>query len=671
MTTDPYPHLESLDDSTLAFVAEANQQTHQTFMQSPYFHDVRQAVLNTLQDEKQIPFCQEHRGRMYHFYQSAEYPKGVYRVAKAVNYRAGLPQWQILFNVADFDEVLADDVYLDGVSHYVEQPLRVLLSLSAAGRDAAYTLEFDLATGQIVPGGLHFPLGKNHVSWRDEDSVWVCPAWDERQCTEAGYAREVWLIERGQSFEEGTPVFQIDASDMMVNAWRYLDSKGTPIDLIEASSSFFQKTYLYVGPDLQPQPLKLPKTADVVGYIGGQLLLRLTETWVRNKKRYEAGSLLALSLSKGSLGTATVLFAPTATQALESVETTKNHIVLSLLDEVKGRLAVWRYDASGWNEVATPMLPSGAIDMVDQPWGTDTVYLACSDFVTPLTLYALDVSLMELVVVRKQPKQFDPSGVTVAQYWANSDDGVAIPYFWVGQQATPDTPTLVYVYGGFGVPELPHYLGTVGKHWLEQGGAFVLANVRGGGEFGPQWHRAAQGRNKHKSVDDLLAIVADLSVSGRSSAAKIAIQGGSNGGLVVASAYARAPERIGAMVCEVPLTDMLRYDELYAGASWVEEYGDPKCPNTVDSLLALSPYHQIATAKAYPPALLTTSLTDDRVHPGHAIKFYARLRDQKAPAYLYVSDNGGHTGNGTQAQTAEEMAVIMAFLKKSLITNHQ
>lgn len=666
MTTDPYQHLESLDDTTLAFVAEANQQTQQAFMQSPYFHDVRQAVLNTLQDEKQIPFCQEHHARMYHFYQSSEYPKGVYRVATATTYRAGLPDWKILFNVADFDEVLGDDVYLDGVSHYVEQPLRVLLSLSAAGRDAAYTLEFDLATGQIVPGGLHFPLGKNHVSWRDENSVWVCPAWDERQCTEAGYSREVWLIERGQSFEEGTPVFQVAPEDMMVNAWRYLDSKGTPIDLIEASHSFFQKTYFVVGLDLQPKALKLPKTADVVGYIGGQLLVRLTERWVRNKHPYEAGSLLALSLRKGSLGAATVLFAPTQTQALESVETTKNHIVLSLLDEVKGRLAVWRYDASGWHEVAPPTLPVGAIDIADQPWGSDTVYLACSDFVTPLTLYALDVSLMELVVVRKQPKQFDPSGVTVAQYWADSADGVAIPYFWVGKQAGPETPTLVYVYGGFGVPELPHYLGTVGKHWIEQGGAFVLANVRGGGEFGPEWHRAAQGQHKHKSVDDLLAIVADLSATGRSSAAKIAIQGGSNGGLVVASAYVRAPESLGAMVCEVPLTDMLRYDELYAGASWVEEYGDPKDPKAIDCLQALSPYHQVKADQVYPPALLTTSLTDDRVHPGHAIKFYARLHEQQAPVYLCMSDNGGHTGNGTQAQTAEELAVILAFLKQSL-----
>lgn len=666
MITDPYQHLESLDDATLAFVAEANDQTQQRFMQSPYFHDTAQAVLQTLQDEKQIPFCQEHRASMYHFYQSAEYPKGVYRVATTTAYRAGLPEWQILFNVADFDAILNDDVYLDGVSHYVEQPLRVLLSLSAAGRDAAYTVEFDLSTGQIVPGGLHFPLGKNHVSWRDENSVWVCPAWDERQCTEAGYSREVWLIERGQSFSEGTPIYQVETSDMMVNAWRYLDPKGTPIDLIEAASSFFQKTYLVVGPDLQPQPLRLPKTSEVVGYIAGQLLVRLTEDWSRNKHSYRAGSLLALPLNKGMLKTAVVLFEPSDTQALESVETTKNHIVLSLLDEVKGRLAVWRYDAQGWHALDTPTLPAGAIDIVDQPWGSDIVYVACSDFVTPLTLFALDVSLMELVVVRRQPKQFDASGVTVAQHWADSADGVAIPYFWVGKQARPDTPTLVYAYGGFGVPELPHYLGTIGKHWVEQGGAFVLVNARGGGEFGPRWHKAAQGHNKHKSVDDVLAVVADLIAHGRSSAAKIALQGGSNGGLVVASAYVRAPEQLGAMVCEVPLTDMLRYDELYAGASWIEEYGDPKNPEAQASLLALSPYHQINVAKAYPAALLTTSLTDDRVHPGHAIKLYAKLKAQQTPAYLYVSDSGGHTGNGTQNQTAEEVAVILAFLKQSL-----
>ena len=290
------------------------------------------------------------------------------------------------------------------------------------------------------------------------------------------------------------------------------------------------------------------------------------------------------------------------------------------------------------------------------------VYVAASDFTTPLTLFALDLNVMELTVLRRQPKQFDAGGIKVQQLHAQSSDGVSIPYYHVGKQTAPDTPTLVYVYGGFGMPELPHYLGTIGRHWLAQGHAFVLANVRGGGEFGPAWHQAAQGVNKHKSVDDLLAVVHDLAARGLSAPAHIGLQGGSNGGLVAASAFVRTPQSMGALVCEVPLTDMLNYAQLSAGASWIEEYGDPENPAERESLAALSPYHRLSDGQKYPPALITTSFSDDRVHPAHALKFYAKLRRISPQSWLYAPAEGGHSGNGTQAQTAAELACVLQFL---------
>ena len=273
---------------------------------------------------------------------------------------------------------------------------------------------------------------------------------------------------------------------------------------------------------------------------------------------------------------------------------------------------------------------------------------------------------MELTVLRKQPAQFDAQGIDVQQRFADSADGTRIPYYWVGKQKSPDTPTLVYCYGGFDVPELPHYMGTIGKHWLERGGAFVLANIRGGGEF-VGWHEAAMRRNKHKSVDDLLAVIADLHTHGYTSAPHTAIQGGSNGGLMVASAFCRQPARIGALVCEVPLTDMLRYTELYAGASWVEEYGDPADPEMREYLAQFSPYHQLSGSLHYPPAFITTSLADDRVHPAHALKFYAKLAAlQPDTTWLYAPETGGHTGNGTQEQSADELACLLAFLRQTI-----
>ena len=660
---DPYAYLEDLSSpATAHFAAGAHAETLARFCADEAFAALAADITAQLQDERQIPFCQEHRGRMYHFYQNAQYPKGVYRVCSAASYRAGMPDWQVLFAVADFDEVLGDDVYLDGVSHYVEAPHQALLTLSSAGADAAYTVEFDLNAGAIVAGGFHFPAGKNHIAWRDENSVWVCPAWDEHQLTRSGYPRQVWLMQRGQSFEEALPVHQMDAGGVMVNAWRYLDAQGAPIDLIEAADGFFSKDYLYVSPEGETGRLKLPRDCEVAGYLAGQLMLQLRSDWVRANQSYPAGSLVAVKLNKGELGAAHLLFAPNETQALESVETTKRFVVANILDNVSGRLLAWRFSDGLWQQQSLPALPQGALELTDQPWGGDVVYVAASDFTTPLTLFALDLNVMELTVLRRQPKQFDAGGIKVQQLHAQSSDGVSIPYYHVGKQTAPDTPTLVYVYGGFGMPELPHYLGTIGRHWLAQGHAFVLANVRGGGEFGPAWHQAAQGVNKHKSVDDLLAVVHDLAARGLSAPAHIGLQGGSNGGLVAASAFVRAPQSMGALVCEVPLTDMLNYAQLSAGASWIEEYGDPENPAERESLAALSPYHRLSDGQKYPPALITTSFSDDRVHPAHALKFYAKLRRISPQSWLYAPAEGGHSGNGTQAQTAAELACVLQFL---------
>ena len=655
---DSYLHFENLESpETQNFAAAAHAETRARFLENDKARELSDGILAQLQDTRQIPFCQEHRARMYHFHQDAEYPKGVYRVCTAATYRSGYPEWKILFSVADFDELLGDDVYLGGVSHLVEKPNRALLTLSKSGGDTAYTLEVDLEAGELVEGGFHFPAGKNHVSWRDENSVWVCPAWDERQLTESGYPREVWLVERGKSFEESLPVYQIGEDGMMVNAWRYLDPQGSPIDLIEASDGFYTKTYLQVSAEGEAKPLNLPNDCDVVGYLAGHLLLTLRKDWNRANQSYPSGALVAVKLNRGELGVAQLLFSPDETQALESVETTKRFVVASLLENVQGRLKAWRFTDGKWQEVELPRLPSGALEMTDQPWGGDVVYLAASDFTTPLTLFALDLNVMELTVMRRQPQQFDSGGINVQQFWTTSADGERIPYFHVGKNATPDTPTLVYAYGGFGIPELPHYLGSVGKYWLEEGNAFVLANIRGGGEFGPRWHQAAQGISKHKSVDDLLAVVRDLSERGMSSPRHIGLQGGSNGGLITAAAFVR----------EVPLTDMIRYPLLSAGSSWTDEYGNPQKYEVCKRWLGeLSPYHNLSDGIDYPPALITTSLSDDRVHPAHALKFYAKLRETSPQSWLYAPDGGGHTGNGTQRESADELACVLLFLKEFL-----
>lgn len=663
---DPYLYLENLDDpATRDFAAAAHEQLRR-HLYGEDFNALCGDITAMLQDERQIPFCQEHRAQMYHFYQSADAPKGVYRVCSAADYRAGLPHWRVLFQVAAFDAVLDDDVSLAGVSHCVTAPHKVLLTLSADGADAAYTLEFDLETQQLVADGFHFPLGNNHIAWRDADSVWVCPAWDERQCTRSGYPRQVWLLRRGQDMAAAQPIFEANPEDMMVHAWRYLDGQGAPIDLMEVAYGFYRKQYYQIAADGAVRPIGLPETADIAGYLGGQLLVQLHHDWQRARQHYAAGSLLAVKLNKGELGRAQVLFAPQPGQALEAVETSRHFAMAHVLDQAAGRLCVWRCENGAWRPVAAPDFPGGALEITDQPWGGDVVYVATSGFTTPLTLYALDLQQMELSVMRRQKAQFTAEDIAVRRLQAPSADGTAVPYYHVGRRHDADTPTLVYVYGGFGVPELPHYLGAIGRYWLGLGFAFVLAHVRGGGEFGPAWHQAAQGMYKHRSVDDLLAVVTDVHRRGLSTPACTAIQGGSNGGLVTAAAYCRQPHSLGALVCEVPLTDMLRYPQLSAGASWLEEYGDPDDPVQRVALAALSPYHQIHEGQAYPPALITTHLGDDRVHPAHALKFYARLQAVGAPVWLAAPASGGHGGGVTQAETATELATVLAFLYRTV-----
>lgn len=647
------------------FIFKHNQNLESTLVQSSQFNSLKNNILDILQSDKNIPYCEEHEGKMYHFFQSELYPKGVYRVCSAASYRAGIPKWRILFSVADFDSVLNEDVFFAGIIHYTLKPTNVLIMLAPNGQDAKYTIEFDLLEQKIVESGFHFPLGKNHISWKDEDSVWVCPAWDQRQITESGYPSEVWLMNRGQSFSEATPIFKTDPKHLLANAWRYLDGQGSPIDIIEEAKSFFQKKYYVITQNLETVPIKIPESAVLVGYLDGQLLIHLQQDWQRASHLIPAGSLIAVVLNKGNLGQAHILFAPNERQTIEMVETTRSYIVLHYLDNVHSFLKSWFWQDGAWKEHHLPELPPGTIEFIDQPWGGNLMTLSIENFLMPPTLFSLDLTHNELTVLRKAPKLFDSSHFKIKQHFAKSQDGTSVPYFWVGNPNLMDSPTLIYTYGGFSVPELPYYLENFGKHWLEKGGTFVLANVRGGGEFGPKWHQTAQKQNKHKSVDDLIAVIDDLVDTKKTKANKIALQGGSNGGLLVASVYARAPEKVKAVICEAPLIDMENYTSYASGRSWIEEYGDPAIPHERTYLANLSPLNNLKSGIKYPTLLLTTSLSDDRVHPLHAILFAQKIENLEHEVNLYTSNDGGHTGNDTQEMLAHELALLFTFLYHS------
>ncbi|RMD01764.1 S9 family peptidase [Aquitalea palustris] len=671
---DSHLWLESLDDpAVLQWVAAQNSRTQALLDTDARYAPLQRDILAHLRDTRQIPFFSEHAGWLYNFHQDEHHPRGIYRRSTLAAYQSGAQEWQTVLDVDALAAEAGKDWFLDGVAHCTVAPTRVLVHLSEGGGDASLAWEYDLDAAAWVEQGLRFPKGKNHIAWRDPDSVFVCPGWKGAPLTRSGYPSEVWLVERAADGQhQWQQLFVAPKGAMMVAAWRYLDGTDGVLDLIEAADGFYSKTYHLIDAELQTRPLPLPAKADIEGYLHGQFIVKLAEDWSWQGVVHLAGSLLAVPLKHllGGEGVVQCLVQPAPRLAIESVETTRSSVVVNLIDNVRSRLQAFDLHGAQWQPRSLPVPDSGVIEFADQPWDSEVLCYSFSDFLNPTGLYRLDVASGQQECLRQQPAAFDASRFVAEQCWATAPDGVAIPYFVVRARDVVldgSTPTLLYGYGGFEVPMMPYYVENFGAHWLEQGGAFVLACIRGGGEFGPGWHQAAQGVKRPVSFDDFCAVAEALIASGLTSPARLGIEGGSNGGLLVAACMVRRPELFKAVVCEVPLLDMLRYTELLAGASWIDEYGDPANPEEAAALAAYSPYHQIKPEAAYPLALFTTSARDDRVHPGHARKMVARLQELGHAALLIETDAGGHTGNAGQQQTAEELARVLVYLYQRLM----
>lgn len=671
---DPHAWLENLDDPAAAeWVAAQNARAQARLDADPRFAGLHDEILAHLRDTRQIPFCAEHDGWLYNFHQDEAHPRGIYRRSTLAAYRAAEQDWQTVLDIDALAEAADEDWYLDGVSHCTLAPLQAMVHLTAGGGDAGIAREYDLAAGTWRPDGFSFPEGKSHVAWRDPDSAWVCPGWPGAPLTRSGYPREVWLVERGEEGRHAwSQVFAAGEDAMMVAAWRFLDADGATLDLIECSDSFYSKTYHLIDEALETQALPLPPKAELEAYLHGDLIVKLAEDWNAAGTVYPAGALLAVALEPLRQGriAAQWLVAPQPRLAVESVETTRASVVVNLLDQVKSRLLAFDKVDGVWRERALPTPSGGVIEFADQPWDSDILCYSFSDFLTPTGLYRLDVASGAQECLRRQPEAFDPADFVAEQWQARAPDGESIPYFVVRRRDAPldgTTPTLLYGYGGFEVPMMPYYVENFGPHWLQRGGAFALACIRGGGEFGPGWHQAAQGVNRQVGFDDFIAVAEDMVARGLTAPAKLGIEGGSNGGLLVGACMTQRPELFGAVVCEVPLLDMLRYTELLAGASWIDEYGDPEDPAQRPALEAYSPYHRLRGDLAYPLALFTTSAKDDRVHPAHARKMVARMRELGHDALLLETEAGGHSGNAGQEQTAQELARVLVYLYQRLM----
>ncbi|WP_133479209.1 prolyl oligopeptidase family serine peptidase [Cognatilysobacter segetis] len=671
-TTDPYPWLEDVTgDRALAWVREHNAKTEAELAATPQFKALEGEIRAILDSDAKIPTVEKIGDHYYNFWKDAQHARGLWRRTTLDEYRKPNPQWETVLDLDALNASEGAQWVWHGADCLRPDYRRCLIALSPGGSDADVTREFDLVTKTWVPGGFDRPEAKGRLTWIDPDTVYVVTDYGPESRNKAGYARLAKEWKRGTPMAAATTVFEgpADNAGYGIHAWRdqtpgfqrdlilhYLDSRDTAVYVRDARGT--------------PVRIDAPDSAEK-GVHREWLTLELREPYAAGGKTYKAGSLLATKFDDFMAGKREfdVLFEPDEHSSLAGATWTRHHLVLNVLQDVRNRLSVLTPGANGWTRAAFTGAPSFgtlSVDAVD-PDESDAVWLTATDYLTPTTLSLATLGKAP-EVLKTMPTFFDASKHVIEQHFATSKDGTKVPYFIVHPKDLKHdgtAPTLLYGYGGFEISMLPGYSGGVGKGWLEQGGVYVVANIRGGGEYGPRWHQAALKANRHKAYEDFAAVAQDLVARRITSPKHLGIQGGSNGGLLMGNMLTQYPELFGAVVVQVPLLDMKRYSHLLAGASWMAEYGDPDTADW-DFIQRFSPYHLFDPAKTYPPTLFMTSTRDDRVHPGHARKMAAKMLAAGKDVRYYENIEGGHGGSANNAQAAHMSALAFTFLWKTL-----
>lgn len=675
---DPHRWLEEVTgDDALAWVRDQNSRTDGELGSTDGFADLEGDLRRILDSDDKIPFVRQVGDHLYNFWQDATHERGLWRRTTWEEYRKPEPDWE---SVLDLDALSAAEstpwvwhgsTFLrpaDGTTRRT----RCLVALSRGGADADVTREFDVMTKEFVEEGFVRPEAKGSLGWIDADHVFVSTDVGEGSMTSSGYPRLARRWTRGTPLDAAETVFEGDVEDVYVAAW-HDDTPGFERKLVRRAQTFYTDELFLLGDDGGLTKIDVPDSMTTSVH-REWLMLRPREDWTVDGTTYAAGSLLVARLEDFLAGGRSfeVLFEPDESSSLESWTWTRSHLVLNTLVDVKSRLLVLTPGESGWrctDLVGAPEVGTVAVDAVDRD-ESDAVWLTVTDFLTPTTLAVVEVGTgSRPEPLKSTPEVFDASGLLAEQRFATSADGTRVPYFVVRPRDLPldgSAPTLLYGYGGFEVSLTPQYLGLTGRGWVQEGGVYVLANIRGGGEYGPRWHHAALRERRHRAYEDFAAVARDLVDSGITSPARLGTAGGSNGGLLAGNMLVHYPELFGAVVSYVPLLDMRRYSRLLAGASWMAEYGDPDVASDWEHIATFSPYHLVDEDRDYPPTFIWTTTRDDRVHPGHARKMGARLLEAGKDVRYFENTEGGHGAGATNAQTAHVWALHFAFLRSRL-----
>ena len=677
---DKYQWLEDVNgERSMAWVKAHNQASAKVLEADPHYAELKAKALKVLESPDKLAYPQFRADEIYNTWQDAQHVRGILRKTTLADYQTANPHWT---TVIDYDALAKQDnekwVAKGTNCLYPERDL-CLVALSAGGEDADTLREFSLKTGKFVSpdeGGFVLPKSKQSVAWKDKDTLLIARDWGAGTMTKSGYPFVVKEWKRGTPLESAKEVFRGTEADVGAAAFVVDDAQGHHAVFFGRNVSFFENETWLMTP-AGPKQLALPPKCNAEGMVNGRVLVSLDQDWkpAGQEQSFAQGSVVSLELKAMEKDPAHLMpvavFTPTATEFSQEVAVTRNHIVLTTLENVQGRAYIYSPAKDGnWNRTRLAVPEDVSVSIESTSEAHDEFFLLLSGFLTPSTLLLGDASTAALTTAKTLPSQFDASNLTVEQLFATSKDGTRVPYFVVhakDMKYDGSNPTLLTAYGGFQSSQTPHYSGVAGQLWLDRGGVFVSANIRGGGEFGPAWHEAGLKTHRQRIYDDFAAVAQDLITRKITSKRRLGIVGGSNGGLLMGVEMTQHPELYRAIVIQVPLLDMLRFEQIAAGASWVAEYGSVSVPEERAFLASISPYNQLRKDVDYPEPLIFTTTKDDRVGPVHARKFAARLEEMGKPFYYQEIVEGGHGAGADLKEQAGTWATEYTYLTRKLM----
>jgi prolyl oligopeptidase len=675
---DPYIWLEDVSSpKSMDWVNAHNAKAQAVLEADPRYQAYFNDALALAQARDRIPFGRFIHGQVYNFWQDADHVRGIFRRTSLTGYEAQDPAWE---TVLDLDALSAAEkanwVY-KGAACARPSERRCLMNLSDGGEDAVTVREFDLPTGKFVENGFVLPKGKQRVTWEDEDTLLISREWAAGDLGRTGYPFIVKRLKRGQPLSAAVEVFRGTPQDggYGVTPFVLRDGENRTLSVISRPiDTFSAETYILTAKG--PQRVAIPAKSDLSDMVAGRVIIHNREDWSVGGRSFPAGSVLAVDLAQLKADPAhlkpTLVYAPTAREALQSASSSKGVLLVDTLDNVRGRTLLFTPGPNGsWKRSSLKLPDNSSVGIVDASADDNKALISVTSFLTPPSLWLADAGTGEARQIKAQPAKFDASNLVSEQFEATSTDGTKIPYFLVHRRDIKldgNNPTLLYAYGGFEASQTPAYSPTTGKLWLEKGGVYALANIRGGGEFGPKWHEAGLGTKRQIIYDDFAAVAKDMIARHVTSPRRLGIRGGSNGGLLMGVQFTQHPELWNAVIIDVPLLDMMRISKIAAGASWEGEYGSVEKDPAIRAFWEkTSPYHALRKGGRYPEPFIFTTTKDDRVGPQHARKFAARMEEFGLPFLYYENTEGGHAAGANLRQTAHTNALEMVYLTRKLM----